>query len=134
MRVCMIRESILWVGVGRVQNCIRMRDRAIKGLLFDVFGTVVDWRVGVARDVAAYFGSRQIAVDADAFADAWRGQYQPAMERIRDGSQNVRPPTMGLASTTTCGMPSRRSSRAAASPAAPAPATTTSVLMGTSSA
>ncbi len=56
----------------------------LKALIFDVFGTVVDWRTGVAREVGAIFDSR---VDALAFADAWRGRYQPAMEMIRSGDR-----------------------------------------------
>jgi len=56
---------------------------AISALIFDVFGTCVDWRTSVAREVAAVLPD----VDAFAFADAWRGQYQPAMERIRVGNR-----------------------------------------------
>lgn len=54
----------------------------VKALVFDVFGTLVDWRSSVAREVGALFGER---VDAAAFADAWRAQYQPAMEEVRAG-------------------------------------------------
>jgi 2-haloacid dehalogenase len=56
---------------------------AIRALIFDVFGTCVDWRTSVAREVAAVLPG----VDAYAFADAWRGEYQPAMERIRAGKR-----------------------------------------------
>ena len=63
----------------------------VKALLFDVFGTVVDWRSGVAREVEACFSARGQAVDAAAFADAWRGKYQPAMEKVRDGSRGYVP-------------------------------------------
>jgi 2-haloacid dehalogenase len=54
----------------------------LRALIFDVFGTLVDWRSGVARDVRAAFGP---SVDADAFADAWRDEYQPTMEEVRSG-------------------------------------------------
>lgn len=63
----------------------------IKALLFDVFGTVVDWRTGVAREAKAFFDERGIAVDASAFADAWRAKYQPAMERVRAGNRGYLP-------------------------------------------
>lgn len=58
----------------------------VKALVFDVFGTVVDWRSGVARDAKAFLarhgrGER----DPHAFADAWRRRYQPAMEEVRAG-------------------------------------------------
>jgi 2-haloacid dehalogenase len=63
----------------------------IKALIFDVFGTVVDWRTGVAREVEAFFGRHRIDADATAFADAWRAKYQPAMERIRSGNRGYVP-------------------------------------------
>lgn len=59
----------------------------MKALIFDVFGTCVDWRTSVAREVARVLPS----VDAFAFADAWRGEYQPAMERIRTGARGYVP-------------------------------------------
>jgi 2-haloacid dehalogenase len=58
---------------------------AIRALLFDVFGTVVDWRAGVARDAAPFLARHSIAADPHAFADAWRDRYQPAMEAVRAG-------------------------------------------------
>jgi 2-haloacid dehalogenase len=59
----------------------------IKAALFDVFGTVVDWRSGVTRQAEAFFSARDQVVDAAAFADAWRGKYQPAMAKIRAGQR-----------------------------------------------
>lgn len=59
----------------------------VKALIFDVFGTCVDWRTSVAAEVAA----AGLAVDPLAFADAWRGEYQPAMERIRAGARGYVP-------------------------------------------
>ena len=58
---------------------------APRALLFDVFGTVVDWRTCVAREAAAV-----LAADIDwfAFADAWRARYQPAMEEVRSGRRD----------------------------------------------
>ena len=50
-------------------------------LAFDVFGTVVDWHSGIAREVRAL----QPGVDGDAFALAWRAGYQPAMRRVMSG-------------------------------------------------
>src|SRR5262249_6372888 len=51
----------------------------------DVFGTVVDWRGSVIRELETLFGAKGIAVDRAAFADDWRGGYQPAMQRVRTG-------------------------------------------------
>jgi 2-haloacid dehalogenase len=60
----------------------------IKAFVFDVFGTVVDWRSGVAREAAAFLQRHgRSAQDADAFADAWRARYQPAMQRVRSGER-----------------------------------------------
>ncbi|HTB90370.1 MAG TPA: haloacid dehalogenase type II [Steroidobacteraceae bacterium] len=57
----------------------------VKALFFDVFGTLVDWRSGVAGAAQAILEPRGIALDWIAFADAWRDQYQPAMEAVRSG-------------------------------------------------
>lgn len=56
-----------------------------RAVLFDVFGTLVDWRTGVARAVAATASRLGVAVDAAAVADAWRSRYQPSMEAVRSG-------------------------------------------------
>ena len=57
----------------------------IRALVFDVFGTLVDWRRSVAREACAVLGARSHAVDGESFADAWRAQYQPVMEEVRSG-------------------------------------------------
>lgn len=59
----------------------------VKALTFDVFGTVVDWRSGIAREGEALGRARGLSVDWLRFADAWRALYQPAMERVRRGDQ-----------------------------------------------
>ena len=59
----------------------------VKALIFDVFGTVVDWRTGISTEVEAYFASQSASIDGIAFAEAWRGRYQPAMEPIRTGQR-----------------------------------------------
>lgn len=56
----------------------------MKALLFDVFGTVVDWRTSVAREVESLCGPD---IDSHAFADRWRSLYQPAMEQVRSGNR-----------------------------------------------
>jgi 2-haloacid dehalogenase len=57
----------------------------IRALLFDVFGTLVDWRGGIAREAQAILAPLGVSLDWHAFADAWRGEYQPAMEEVRTG-------------------------------------------------
>lgn len=60
----------------------------VKAFVFDVFGTVVDWRGGVARE-AAPFLQRHAAAGAqpEAFADAWRSRYVPAMRKVIAGER-----------------------------------------------
>jgi 2-haloacid dehalogenase len=59
----------------------------VRAVLFDVFGTVVDWRSGIAAAVGAFAGGHGLELDPYAFADSWRGQYQPAMRRVRSGER-----------------------------------------------
>jgi 2-haloacid dehalogenase len=58
---------------------------SVKAFIFDVFGTVVDWRTSIARESKAILEPKGYALDWLAFADAWRGEYQPAMEEVRTG-------------------------------------------------
>ena len=60
----------------------------VKALLFDVFGTVVDWRTGIAKEVESIADKNDISLDPFDFADAWRAEYQPAMEEIRKGRRS----------------------------------------------
>ena len=55
----------------------------IRALFFDVFGTLVDWRGSIAREVRRL----GLGVDGEALADAWRAEYQPAMEDVRNGGR-----------------------------------------------
>jgi 2-haloacid dehalogenase len=56
-----------------------------KALIFDVFGTVVDWRGSVIRDLEELGVDKGFDADWPAFADAWRGRYAPSMDRVRRG-------------------------------------------------
>ena len=58
----------------------------IRACLFDVFGTVVDWRTSVSRELAAFAGEKGLrGVDWLEFAVEWRKLYQPSMEEVRSG-------------------------------------------------
>jgi 2-haloacid dehalogenase len=60
----------------------------IRACLFDVFGTVVDWRTSVSRDLAAFAKQKAIdGVDWLEFAVEWRRLYQPSMEEVRSGKR-----------------------------------------------
>jgi 2-haloacid dehalogenase len=58
---------------------------AVKALFFDVFGTLVDWRSSIAREAEIVLRPLGTTLDWLAFADAWRGEYQPGMEEVRTG-------------------------------------------------
>ncbi len=58
---------------------------AVKALFFDVFGTLMDWRTSIARESQAVLEPLGYHIDWIAFADAWRGEYQPSMEEVRAG-------------------------------------------------
>lgn len=57
----------------------------LKAVTFDVFGTVVDWRTSIEREVGSLAVKKQFVVDGERFADAWRKLYQPSMKKVRDG-------------------------------------------------
>ena len=57
----------------------------LRALFFDVFGTLVDWRTSIAREAGRILKPAGYNLDWEAFADAWRGEYQPGMEEVRSG-------------------------------------------------
>ena len=59
----------------------------MKALIFDVFGTLVDWRQSIASQAQSVLSPQGFDTDWHAFADAWRNEYQPAMERVRSGQR-----------------------------------------------
>ena len=58
---------------------------SIRAMFFDVFGTLVDWRTGVAREADRALRPLGHTLDCSGFADAWRAEYQPGMEEVRSG-------------------------------------------------
>jgi 2-haloacid dehalogenase len=58
---------------------------SLHALIFDVFGTLVDWRSSIAREAQALLAPQGVTTDWLGFADAWRAQYQPAMDEVRSG-------------------------------------------------
>jgi 2-haloacid dehalogenase len=57
----------------------------VKALAFDVFGTVVDWRASIIRELEQFGQRHGLQQDWPAFADNWRAGYAPAMDRVRRG-------------------------------------------------
>ena len=58
----------------------------IKALIFDVFGTVVDWRTSIVNECQELGNVKNIQIDWTLFADRWRGKYGPFMDKVRSGS------------------------------------------------
>ncbi len=62
-----------------------MPDSPVEALVFDVFGTVVDWRSGVIRGGTRLGKSKNLDIDWPAFAEAWREEYRPSLDQVRRG-------------------------------------------------
>jgi len=58
---------------------------AVKALTFDTFGTVVDYRSSIIEEGQALARAKPLNVDWEKFADAWRADYAPSMNRVRTG-------------------------------------------------
>jgi 2-haloacid dehalogenase len=78
-------SAILPTGQSLGQGVPGNSEYGVKALFFDMFGTVLDWRTGVARSAEAILKPQGYSLDWLAFADAWRAQYQPGMEEVRSG-------------------------------------------------
>jgi len=57
----------------------------VKALVFDVFGTVVDWRTSIIEQFQVFGREKGITVNWEAFVDDWKSCYRPSMEAIRAG-------------------------------------------------
>ena len=104
MTINITRRTLLAGGLG-VASAAVLLDRRVhaaeqagggrrteaKVLVFDTFGTVVDWRSSVIAEGERLGRDKRLTVDWAAFADAWRGGYGPAMNRVRSGELPVIP-------------------------------------------
>ncbi len=59
----------------------------VKAILFDTFGTVVDWRSSLIADFSAWGVARYPGADWAGLVDAWRGAYAPSMDEVRSGAR-----------------------------------------------
>ena len=57
----------------------------VKAIVFDTFGTVVDWRGSIIRDLSNWGEAQDIQADWAQLADLWRSRYEPQKERVRRG-------------------------------------------------
>ncbi len=85
-------SAVLMAGVlpratlaSRVGQTIPQRVQGVRAMTFDVFGTVVDWRISIIAEMQELERRTQIPGDWAAFADRWRAGYGPAMRRVRNG-------------------------------------------------
>ena len=60
--------------------CSRM-----KVLLFDTFGTLVDWRTSLIAALTDFGRQKGRQFPADEIVDRWRSAYEPMMARVRSG-------------------------------------------------
>jgi 2-haloacid dehalogenase len=60
---------------------------SIQAILFDVFGTVVDWRSSLIRQLQQFGQDKGLQADWVALADDWRAKYEPAMKAVRTGQR-----------------------------------------------
>jgi 2-haloacid dehalogenase len=69
----------------RGQTAVKPQLASVKALVFDTFGTVVDWRSSVIAEGQKLGKEKRLDVDWSKFADAWRAGYGPSMDRVRKG-------------------------------------------------
>jgi len=80
-----LQAGVAVLGAGLASGQPAPQFGSVKALVFDTFGTVVDWRTSVAREVEAVATRKGLTVDGPKFADAWRAGYRPSMDRVRKG-------------------------------------------------
>src|SRR5579864_416218 len=82
------------IGIGTAVGAISMellpgqdasRVAGVKALVFDTFGTLVDWRGSIIAEGAAWGKAKGLHIDWGEFADRWRAQYGPSMNKVRKG-------------------------------------------------
>jgi len=86
------RRNFLYTGAAAISATVvpvaaqpKRAGASVKALVFDTFGTVVDWRSSVAVEVQALASRKGFSIDGAKFADAWRAGYAPSMNRVRTG-------------------------------------------------
>src|SRR5678815_3672811 len=84
------RELLTGIGMGAAAIALYGQTRkgtavGVKALIFDTFGTVVDWRGSIIEEGNAWGKAKGLMIDWARFADRWRAGYAPAMDRVRKG-------------------------------------------------
>jgi 2-haloacid dehalogenase len=78
------------LGIGAATDALSRQDPArpvasVKSVLFDVFGTVVDWRGSIVEEGKVWEKTKGLSIDWARFADKWRDGYIPSMDKVRRG-------------------------------------------------
>jgi len=73
------------IAMNATENSALAAPPPVKALVFDTFGTVVDWRGSIIAEGAEWGRSKNLKIDWGQFADRWRSGYAPAMEKVRKG-------------------------------------------------
>src|SRR5271168_2507203 len=60
--------------------------QGVKAIVFDTFGTLVDWRGSIIEEGAVWGKAKGLHIDWGHFADRWRAGYGPAMSKVRSGA------------------------------------------------
>ena len=83
--VALWRSGGVEIAIAQRGSSVDPKLAGVKALVFDVFGTVVDWRSSVTAEVQELAKRKNLTVDGAKFADAWRAGYGPSMNRVRTG-------------------------------------------------
>src|SRR5215468_7650787 len=83
------RELVAGIGLGATAITLPAQNdkatAAVKALIFNTFGTVVDWRGSIIEEGNAWSKTKGIQIEWARFADRWRAGYAPAMDKVRKG-------------------------------------------------
>ena len=83
------RQVLRTASVGLVamvgERSMKAQMRGVKAMVFDTFGTVVDWRGSIIAEGAVWGKTKGLTIDWARFADRWRSGYAPAMNKVRKG-------------------------------------------------
>jgi 2-haloacid dehalogenase len=80
-----LRTTCAGLAAAMIPKNARAQTQGVKALVFDTFGTVVDWRGSIIAEGAAWGRPKGLSIDWAHFADRWRNGYAPAMEKVRKG-------------------------------------------------
>ena len=78
-------QSVIAQQAPRIPRAVKSELPNVKALVFDVFGTVVDWRSSVIAEGMAWGKAKGLKINWADFADRWRRGYAPAMDKVRNG-------------------------------------------------